>query len=209
MIRQFPLIIVAVAAGGIWVLILSGNGWGIPHSFFLPLCIVAGALPLLLLAFDRWVWAWPGVDLLTKRPDLRGTWKGVIQSTWPGDERTSAMGVFHAYITISQTFTGLRLRLFTQESQSVTLIALLACEPDEHNVLSALYRNVPRQLARSHNSIHHGGLLLKIGGEQCDRLTGSYWTDRETTGELQFRRVSRRRFRDYETADEALSSLVQ
>jgi hypothetical protein len=193
-------------AVAMWALILSGTGWLIPRSFFLPLCALAGTLPLLLVAFDWWIWAWPGVGLLTKRPDLRGTWRGVIQSTWQGDERASGLGVIHAYITVSQTFTGLRLRLFTPESQSVTLVALLTGEPDEHHVLSALYQNKPRQLVRSHNSIHHGGLLLEVGGERFDRLSGSYWTDRQTSGEIQFCRVSRKRFRDFASADEALSS---
>jgi hypothetical protein len=206
MISRFPLTVPAVAAVAIWALILSGSEWLIPFSFFLPLCISVGTLPLLLLAFDWWIWAWPGVSLLTKRPDLRGTWKGVIQSTWQGDERASGLGVIHGYIMISQTFTGLRLRLFTPESQSVTLMALLKREPDEHHMVSALYRNTPRQLVRSHSSIHHGGLLLEIGGERFDKLSGSYWTDRQTSGEIQFHRVSRKPFRDYATADEAFSS---
>jgi hypothetical protein len=206
MITRAPLAILAIAATAIWMLILSGNGWIIPHSLFLPLCIVGGSLPLLLLAFDRWVWAWPGVSLLSRQPDLRGTWKGVIQSTWQGDERASGLGVIHAYITISQTFTGLRLRLFTQESQSVTLMALLTGASDEHHVLSALYQNKPRQLVRTHSSIHHGGLLLEVGGERFDRLSGSYWTDRQTGGEIEFHRISRKRFRDFATADAALSS---
>lgn len=205
MISRSPLSIL-VAATAIWALILSGNGWIIPSSFFLPLCLLAGTLPFLFLVFDWWAWAWPGVRFVTKRPDLRGTWKGVIQSTWQGDERASGLGVIHAYITISQTFTDLRFRLFTEESQSVTLMALLTSEPDEHPVLSALYQNRPRQLVRTSSSIHHGGLLLDVGGEKLDELSGSYWTDRQTSGEIKFQRVSRKRFRDFATADAVLAS---
>lgn len=203
---RIPLTVVIVAAV-VWTLALSGNGWAIPRQYLQPISIVATTVPLLLVVFHRWGWAWPGVNLLARRPDLRGTWKGVLQSTWPGDERSSGQGVIHAYITISQTYTGLHLRLFTGESQSGTLIAALACEADGQYVLSAMYRNQPRHLVRPHSPIHHGGLLLAVEGENFNRLTGSYWTDRRTDGEMRFEHVSRKRIGDFEAADAAFVSM--
>jgi hypothetical protein len=205
MISRFPLSVLVITAAAIWALVLSGNGWIIPVSFFLPLSIVIGALSVLLLVFERWVWAWPGFRLFTNRPDLRGTWKGVIRSNWKDDERGTGLGLFHAYVTIHQTYTGVHLRLFTRESQSVTTTATLVCEPDEHHVLSGLYRNVPRQLLRSRSPIHHGGLILNIAGLKRDHMSGSYWTDRQTFGEVELRRVSKKRFSDFQTAEEAFS----
>lgn len=199
-----PVTSIVVAAIS-WTLVLSGNGWMIPLQYFQPLSVVAIVVPPLLLFFHLRAWAWPGINLLVNRPDLSGTWKGVIQSTWPGNERDSGLGVIYAYLTISQTYTGLHLRLYTEQSRSGTFIAALTCEANGHYVLSALYRNQPRHLMRPHSSIHHGGLLLEVLGERFERLAGSYWTDRKTDGEMLFTRVSRKRIRDFETADAAFA----
>jgi hypothetical protein len=205
MISRFPLSVLVITAAAIWALVLSGNGWVIPVSFFVPLSIVIGALSLLLLVFDRWAWAWPGIRLVAKRPDLRGTWKGTIRSNWKDGERGAGLGLTHGYVAIQQTFTGLHLRMFTRESQSVTTIATLSREPDEQHVLRGLYQNVPRQLLRERSPVHHGGLILNVAGPGCDQMAGSYWTDRQTHGEVNFRWVSETRFSDFDAAEEALS----
>jgi hypothetical protein len=203
MISRFPLTVLVVMAAATWALILIGNGWVLRPSFFLPLSIVIGVLSLALLIFDWWAWAWFGFRLFSKRPDLRGTWKGTIRSNWKSADGLDR-GAIEAYISIYQTYTGFHFRLFTQESQSVTIIASLACEPDDHYVVSGVYRNEPNQLIRSRSPIHHGGLILNVSNPSQNQMSGTYWTDRQTHGEMEFHRVSRHRFAGFKAAEEGL-----
>jgi len=200
MIKRFPLTLLVLSAGGIWALVLSGNGWVIPLSFFAPLSIVVGAMSLLLLLFNNWAWAWPGISLVAKRPDLRGTWKGVIRSSWRGSDGPN-LGIYGAYIVVYQTYTDLHLRLLTRESQSITLAASLICEPDGVYSIHAVYRNEPKQLIRSRSEIHRGGFVLRVGGSSSEQMAGDYWTDRQTFGELELQRVSKERVGDFRTAE--------
>jgi hypothetical protein len=200
MISHFPLSVLVACAAMIWALILSGLGWVIPPSFFRPLSIVAGSLSLSLLVFDGWVWAWPGIRRLVNRPDIRGTWEGVIRSSWKyPDGNGLNLGSINAYVVVHQTYTGLRLRLLTRESQSSSITAALISEPDGTTVF-ALYRNEPKALLRSRSPIHHGGLILRVGGPPPSVMDGEYWTNRQTIGEVELRRISKRRVHDYGSA---------
>lgn len=55
-----------------------------------------------------------------------------------------------------------------------------------------MYRNTPRAAVRHRSEVHHGSFKLDIGGEPVDRLEGYYWTDRNTMGEFDFDRRSRK-----------------
>src|SRR5258708_40023375 len=39
-----------------------------------------------MLLWDRYLWSWPILRRLAKRPDIRGTWKGSIDSGWEDPE---------------------------------------------------------------------------------------------------------------------------
>src|SRR4051794_39768821 len=42
---------------------------------------IAGVIGLLVLAYDRWIWRWPGISKIAEwkgRPVLHGTWKGTL-----------------------------------------------------------------------------------------------------------------------------------
>lgn len=202
MISHFALSILVTVAALAWAAVLSAFGWIIPTSFFRPLSIIVGFLSISLLAFDGWAWAWPGIRGLINRPDLRGTWEGVLRSNWkPPDRHDSGTTPINAYVVIHQTYSGLRLRLFTRESHSSSITAELIAETDGVATVCALYRNEPKALLRSGSPIHHGGLVLRVGGPPPDFMEGNYWTDRQTLGEVELRRVSNKRAQNYQAAE--------
>lgn len=190
-----------VLAVGAWALILSANGWVIPTSFFAPLSTVVTVLSVALLVFDKWGWSWWGLRLIARHPDLRGTWKGTLESSWMDPATKALKGPIACFLIVKQTYTGLHLRLMTSESTSASLATTLVEEADGTWSVNGIYRNEPELLLQARSRIHHGGLVLRVGGPPPDRLSGQYWTDRLTHGTMALDRVSRARADDLATAE--------
>src|SRR5260221_5722799 len=91
----------------------------------------------------------------------------------------------------------------TDQSQSGTM----ACEVSQvwpgRYALVGTYLNEPRQLLRDGSRIHHGTMYLNAAGKRPVRLEGSYWTDRNTKGELVFESFSPRVLNDFSAARKA------
>jgi hypothetical protein len=188
--NRFAVTIVTLFAASLWALVLAHNGWVIPPSFFAPLSAVVTATVVVLAAFNSWIWRWPVVRSLVKRPDLRGTWRGTIRSS-------SDAAPIEVFMVIRQTFSTLHLRLLSAESQSFSLTANVVEEAPGQDAVTWVFRNEPRLLVRSRSSIHHGGGLLRASGSS---LAGHYWTDRSTSGEVKLELLTRTAVNDYDAA---------
>lgn len=200
MINRFPLTLMICFAAGSWALLLSANGWVIPHSFFAPLSGVVSVLSVGLMAFDRWLWSLPGINRLVDRPRLKGTWKGTLHSSWVDPAGLQKVPPIEAYVVIRQTYSTLHVRLFTLESQSITLTATIMRDADEQYSLAGIYSNEPNLSVRERSPIHFGGIRLRIEGQPPMTLSGMYWTDRNTRGEMRFERVSDALVHDFQEA---------
>lgn len=181
---RFSLTVVVLIAAGTWAAALAVGGSKVGLSFFSPASIVVTVLVVLGLAFDRWAWAWPGIRSIWHRPDIRGTWKGEIQSNFSG-----ATDPIEAYLSIHETYSSVTVRLFTQQSSSKTTVAAVATDADDIDTVVGLYRNEPLLSERDKSPIHDGAFSLLL--EDKASLRGKYWTDRGTQGEMTFRRVSK------------------
>lgn len=141
---------------------------------------------LLLTAYDLWLWRIPLVQKLPGVPrNVRGTWKGTIASMWGDPATGSQVSPIDAFLVVRQTSTTVSVRLFTQESSSSSTLARVA-EPDGSPVLDYLYLNRPRTSVRDRSPMHHGSVALEVSGTPAHRLTGRYWTDRDSKGEMRF-----------------------
>lgn len=201
MTSKFLVTPLLVMAAGVWAVILSANGWVIPTSFFAPLSSVVSVLSVVLLVFDKWGWAWWALRLIARRPDLRGTWKGTIASSWLDPATKVRLEPIDFFLSVKQTYTGLHLRLMTSESTSVSLATTLTEEPDGSWSINGIYRNEPKLSMRERSPIHQGGIVLRLGGPPPDTMAGQYWTDRGTSGEMKLARVSREPADDYLAAE--------
>jgi hypothetical protein len=152
---------------------------------------------LALLAYDRWIWAWPLVRRLTGKPNLNGTWRGELHSDFLRDGKK--IDPIPTAIRVKQTNSQLYVTLFTGESFSVTEMSELVKEADERWRLSFVYTNKPRAEVRSRSDQHQGVCELYITGLD-DSLTGNYFTGRKTTGEMKFTDWSKARYGDAVTA---------
>lgn len=181
MISRLHISAILFVAAAIWGLALILSGVEVKAEWFKPFSVVVGVLVLVLSVADKWLWRLRWVrPWFFNMPDLNGTWRVVIQPTAP---ETSPHEV-SAYMVIRQTLSTVSLRLLSDEGHSETLSARVVRSDDGTFIVAGVYRNTPRLQVRERSPLHHGALLLNVQGDPPESLTGQYWTDRLSQGEL-------------------------
>jgi len=158
-------------------------------------------LGFVLLLWDRWLWSWPVFhSWLSKRPDLRGTWKGELLSDYIDPATKQERPAIQVYLVVRQTNSNVDVRLFSADSSSISLSGNIISDRVGVNTLSVTYRNEPSLFKRDKSPIGYGGMLLNIRGKRVHKLDGEYWTDRLTRGQLTFTMHSSSAGHDFEQA---------
>ena len=184
--RVFIQSLVLLVAG---VYLVSYLIRGLPTSeLFAPVGAAGALASLFVLWFDHQLWRVPRIGRsLSKRPDIRGTWRGRLASDWVNPKTNQGIPADpQVYLVVRQTFWSVTANLMTKESKSCSTTATIEDDGCGQYQLVAQYRNTPRASVRDRSEVHHGSFKLDIGGEPTDRLEGYYWTDRKTRGELSF-----------------------
>jgi hypothetical protein len=176
------LAVAVVVWGGVLVIIDAPVG----KEHTAPFGAVVTALTLFALAFEHVLWRLGALHgWFVSRPDLRGTWRVEVRSDW---SIPSGQNVFVAYMGITQTLSKLQLHLMTAESDSWSFLEGIRQSPSGRGYqVSAMYSNKPRiDLRADRSEMHQGALLLDTHGPPRRPLfmTGEYWTDRKTSGQL-------------------------
>lgn len=171
----------------LWGVLLMLSGLPVTSAYLKPFSIIVGAVVAMLAAFDLWLWRVPILQgWFVKRPHLWGTWRVTFQSSWIDPQTQQRIGPRKAYAVIDQTYTRTSLRLLTEESTSELLVDDIVLAPDGIFRLFGVYRNEPKAAVRHRSEIHYGAVALTIYTEPLLRLEGTYWTDRQTRGDLVF-----------------------
>jgi len=77
---------------------------------------------LLVLIFTNWAWRLPIFKgWLVPFPDLQGTWKGTLQSTWIDPATSQKIQPKDVMLVIKQTFSNISCVMYTDESNSARL----------------------------------------------------------------------------------------
>ena len=168
----------------LWILGLPLT-WEDSKPFTLTVSVLTGSA----YAFDRWLWKWPVFKgWLVNRPDLQGTWKVLLKSSWTDPETKAQVAPIDCMMTIRQTYSRFSARMFTRESSSFLVAHKIEQQNDGIFQLFGTYQNTPDIALRGKRSeIHYGALLLEIQGDPPKSLAGHYWTDRGTKGSLELR----------------------
>lgn len=187
----------------VWLVALWAQGMPVLSlAFVKPFSIVVGVISIVVVFFNKYAWSWPVFrGWYVNRPDIRGTWKVEMKSSWIDPETGRGIEPIVAYAAVRQTLSSLSLRLMTPESRSKITAHSIEQEEDGHFRLAGIYQNEPRiELQGTKSDIHHGAFSLEIHGQPVESLEGHYWTDRKTKGAM---RLYDRRSKLYETYEKA------
>jgi hypothetical protein len=170
--------VIALAAL-VWALIafLSGQPleWSWGKSLGLVTAVVVGAV----LLYDNWLWRWPGVRRLHRRPVLRGTWKTELRTSYSG-RRDEAI---EAYLVVRQTFSKICVDMLFDRSQSTSMSGDLVRE-NGRCVLYYVFRSDKQTLERDKNPPARGAAQLTVATRPSQHLEGDYWMEHGTHGRV-------------------------
>jgi hypothetical protein len=161
-------------------------------SFF-AIVITIGAAGL---ASATWRWVWRRFPIVERKtfPDLTGTWEGTLVSTWIDPSTGKLLPPIPADLWIRQGLFSMSVKLRTEESTSYSTRYVLEAYPEAGRFrVWYSYANHPKAEVAFRSARHEGvGWLEMDIDSEPDRLAGQYYSDRRTSGDMTFRRVSRR-----------------
>lgn len=176
----------------IWIIVLLCQGTEVSWDHARPFSIVVSSLVGLGLLFEfvlwrqHWLHGW-----FVKRPDLRGTWRVEIQSSYVRPETNERVPLIVCYIGVKQTLSTLQLHLMTPESESWLIAGQVRPSPNGTGFqVIVVYTNEPNVHLRHEriSEMHQGAIIVETHGPSLrpTTLTAKYWTDRKTTGTMNF-----------------------
>ena len=101
---------------------------------------------------------------------------------------------------VRQTFSALSMRLLTRESSSELVGTEIVCSNDGMYCVSGVYRNEPRFEIRDRSEIHYGAVWLTVSDEPHKGISGHYWTDRKSAGEIHLTDQRSKKFQNFQSA---------
>ncbi|MEU7693601.1 hypothetical protein [Microbispora hainanensis] len=175
-----------------WLVLAILEGQAISSAPLKIYSIAGTVATIIFLLWEKFIWKWRIVRRFTDTPLLSGSWRGEIISNYKEDN--SRIPPIPALLYISQTASDISVTLFTSESQSLSEYAELIAERDGRWRVIWQYANTPRPEVRRGSERHRGAAELFVGRLPGEGLRGSYFTDRNTKGELIFTEWSPRRY---------------
>ena len=133
------------------------------------------------------------VKFLVPIPYLGGEWRGVLKSSYVDPETQKEAGIIESKIKITHEFDSIHVFHETNESYSSSYMSDIVEQgvnsSESEKFLYYLFSNNADK-NREKNPPHEGTVKLRIKSEANGdiKLTGHYWTNRKTTGEIIFYR---------------------
>lgn len=188
LIAVFSVAFLLLAA---WIM---GRDLAQPLQLIKTLPMVITGDTVVMFIFVKWLWKLPLFrHWLVLVPDLDGTWKGEIKSSWVNPETNATLAPIPSLISIKQSLFSISCNAQTGEMKSYSFMAgFILDEEHQKRFLSYSYDSIPLPSVRDRSALHKGTALLEIEGYDAIQLKGEYWTARKTTGEMVFKRVSRK-----------------
>jgi len=143
---------------------------------------------LLVTLFIKYLWKFRLFrGWLVLIPNLTGTWKGEIRSTWQDPNTEKRFDPIPALLTIKQSLFYLSCVMRTEEMTSSSFSAGFVLDEDnQKSEICYSYNSLPNQVIIERSPQHLGTALLEIDENPKKTLCGHYWSGRKTTGDLEF-----------------------
>lgn len=180
----------AISAGIIWI-----TGGDLDSELIRPVVTAASVVTILLLVFDQWLWRWPVIRSLHKRPVLHGTWKAELKTTF--EERAGSP--IECYLVINQTYSKICVRMLFDRSQSKSMSGDLVNEGGAC-MLYYVFRSEKHATEPTTNPPSRGAAVMTVGRKPALHLEGDYWMDVATKGRVETVGRSKHLFDTYKGA---------
>lgn len=128
---------------------------------------------ILRFIYDNWLWEYNPFD---KTPKINGVYRGKIIYKYDSKYNEKEISLI-----INQSNTNIRVRVETDEITSNSVVSDIIQE-NENYVLYYTYVTNPRHKYSHKNPIQYGTTKFEIENGQL--LSGKYWTDRGTKGDI-------------------------
>lgn len=185
----------ATVASAAWIAALLLSDLQLDGPLRRALAYVPAAIGLGVVAFDLWIWKWPGINRVASRPRIYGAWAVTLTPVAdshipPGGNRGPILGA----LIIEQTYFTLAVRFHTDQSDSKTVTATLVADHDskQSRTLYATYSNQAQRQHSARSYAHSGTFRLAVHGADPNTMDGIYWTDRLTSGDMTLTRLGGR-----------------
>ena len=176
----------------IWLIVLLCQGTPVSWAHARPFGLVVSSLVGLGLLFEVVLWRQPWLHgWFVKRPDLRETWLVKVQSSHVRPGTNERVPPIVCYMGVKQTLSTLHMHLMTPESESWFIADHVRPSPNGNGFqVIGVYTNEPNVHLRDEriSEMHQGAIILETHGLglRPTTLTAKYWTDRKTTGTMEF-----------------------
>jgi hypothetical protein len=175
-----------------WLIVLLCQATPVSWAHGRPFSIVVSSLVILGLLFELVLWRQPWLhDWFVKRPDLRGTWQVELQSSYVRPETKERVSMIVCYMGVKQTLSKLNMHLMTSESESWFIADHVRPSPNGSGYqVIGVYTNEPNVHLRDEriSEMHQGAIIIETHGPSLrpTSLTAKFWTDRKTTGTMDY-----------------------
>ena len=206
-IERIHIIVFLAIATLVWWITLLLQDTPVTWEHGKPFTVVVSVLGLLGFVFNRFLWRLPILHgWFVKRPDLRGTWRVELQSSYINPKTKQRAPLIVCYMGVEQTLSKIQMHLMTSESESWFIADHIRPSPSGNGYqVIGVYTNEPKIHLRDEriSEIHKGAIIIDTHGSgvRPNTLKAQYWTDRNTNGTMDFtNRVSQvfTRFEDAE-----------
>lgn len=154
---------------------------------------VIGFLLLFFYLLDSYIWRIKIINKIFQIPNIAGRYSGELKSSYDQSK------IYNIVIEIKQTFSSIRVYLFSPRSKSSSIICNLSKNEFDVWTISYTYRNITRAGGDDSDMKNHDGVAVIDVSDNC--LKGYYFNDprdRSRFGDFDVKFVSKKLLYKYE-----------
>ena len=170
-----------------WILLVTLTNVNNNFDYIKKIPQACGYAFIFFLVFEKYLWKIRPFSWLIPYPSLNGTWTGKLMSNYVHEDGAGCESI-DVTLVIKQTMLAISCEMFTKESSSQSYGGIII-KSHEGNIKHLIYTyyNNPRAGVQYRSNTHQGTAKLRIIEKPENALKGNYWTERESTGELQLK----------------------
>lgn len=134
------------------------------------------------------LWRYSAFNWILYRPDIRGTWGGLLTSNWIGPNGHIEPKPF--FIVIHQNFLNLKFTTFTDNFMGISYSENVLFD-ENRNRQKVVYLYMKDTSDIGIQEKNEGVTELRIIGRNPSRMEGRYWTNINTKGTIEVTLISR------------------